>query len=676
MSHNERCKECKIRVRELLEKIYGPVIMNYRIPLGTKPEDFREHPRYPILNEIFTSLQKHRGFTEFVRASYVDVDFFLPGQRMIVEFDESQHFTEPRKIALAHYPPDINVGFSRDAWMKHCDEIRAYDNDPSFRDEQRAWYDTLRDFLPAANGFMPTIRLYSRDMEWCTLDPKLSVDIEKFRNLLDVKSDLTSSHSHPMPEPEKALPFWIATVTVRSEHEKDPTKNDERLKEIPLVIAPILESRSSDGIILFPGGWIHTGPKDAQSEEDVVCKAVTDALKRSSSDVLVCIGIDGRMDAAGFDHDQIALLIDKNGIKHRVRKFCASPQEKAVISHNLEPLAEAKKSHIFSFKGKEIFISVCYDICANKPAPKGFGLTNPGADYILNLVHRFPRAGEGSGVWYFVRDNFGGASRDWKCPVFGAGIFIEREIADIWRSGVSWNLGNVPTNSSGITAADFTIRYEMIPRIVFPDECSDSYAEIRFFNNAGLLQSGENVPKQIPQSQRTTIQRNAPVPIVAQDDLNKVISPFIDACDRRLVTIPGLKKREFANKTNPKQTRYFFPDWERMDNRPNYSVYYEINDWNRNGKNEIRIDIQFWNEGFHEIGEQIREKKDTIGSMMPIRPAIEWYVDARNPQWSRLQFIFPDTTEPNLISQCMQVLINETKDTVNDWLKLKQLRHY
>lgn len=676
MSHNERCKECKVRVRQLLEKIYGTVIPNYRIQLGTRPEELREHPRYSVLNDIYSALQNHRGFSEFVRVAYVDVDFFLPEQKMIVEFDESQHFTELRKIALSHYPPDLNTGFSRNTWMRHCDEIRAYDNDPPFRDEQRAWYDTLRDFIPEMKGFIPTIRLYSRDMEWCTLNAELSTDIEKFRNLLCVKSDLTSCQSRQLPISKKTLPFWIATVTLRSEHEKDPTKNDERMREIPLIIAPILESRSSDGIILFPGGWIHTGAKEAQSEEDAVRIAVTNALKRSSSDVLVCIGIDGRMDPAGFDHDQVALLIDKNGIKLRVRKFCASPQEKEVISHDLEHLAEAKKSHIFSFKGKEIFISVCYDICANKPGPKGFGLTNPGVDYILNLVHRFPKAGEGSGVWYFVRDNFGGASRDWKCPVFGTGIFIEREIADIWRSGVSWDLGNVPTNSSGITADDFTIRYETIPRILFPDECSDSYAEIRFFDSVELIQCRKKDPKKIPQFQRTTILRNAPVIISHQDDRNKIICPFVDACARRLVTIPGLKKREFANKNNPKQTRYFFPDWEKLDNRPNHSVYYEINDWNRDGKNEIRIDIQFWNEEFGEIGDQIREKKDIIGGMMPLRPTIEWYVDAMNPQWSRLQFIFPDTAESDLVAQCMQVLINETKDTVNDWLISKQLRHY
>ena len=53
--------------------------------------------------------------------------------------------------------------------MKHCDEIRAYDNDPPYRDEQRAWYDTLRDFIPEMKGFLPTVRVFAKDLAWCSL---------------------------------------------------------------------------------------------------------------------------------------------------------------------------------------------------------------------------------------------------------------------------------------------------------------------------------------------------------------------------------------------------------------------------------------------------------------------------------------------------------------------------
>jgi len=694
--HHRRPEDC---IGDMLRAVYSEVYQHHRIDLGTKPEDYSGQPFHSSLSSIYSALENHRGFKDFVKRQHVIVDFFIPDPGFIVECDESQHFTLPRKVSLESYPDEKKTGYVKEQWITRCDELNKHDNDPTNRDEARAWYDTLRDFLPEIKGFLPTVRLYAGEKKWCRMDPEKSEDVEQFgkilfnresesyvkegelrppeqklENLLYAKTDLASSQLHRLLPSESTLPCWIATVTLRSEHEKDPTKNDERLREIPLIIESVLKSRSSDGIILFPGGWIHTGSKGAQTGEDAVCIAVTTALKQTSSDILVCIGIDGRMDADGFDHDQIALLIDKTGIKQRVRKFCASPQEKDIISHNLEPLTEARKSHTFSFKGKNYFIAICYDICANKPGPKGFGLTNPGVDYVLNLVHRFPKSGEGSGVWYFVRDNFGGASRDWKCPVFGTGIFIEQEITNAWRTGVSWNLGNVPTNSAGITADALSIPYETIPRIVFPKEFSDTFAEIRFFDQTGSIHSRENVSNNIPRQRRTTMKNSAPSKD-AQNDPSTIIRPFIEACDRKKETIHGLEKGKFNNGNNPKQTRYYFPDWEKMDNRPNHSVFYELNDWNRYGENEVRIDIQFWNEGFQEIGEQIREKKDIIGGMMPLQPMIEWYVDTKNPQWSRLQFIFPDTTEPEIVAQCMQVLIDETKDTVNDWLISKHLRH-
>lgn len=99
-----------------------------------------------------------------------------------------------------------------------------------------------------------------------------------------------------------------------------------------------------------------------------------------------------------------------------------------------------------------------------------------------------------------------------------------------------------------------------------------------------------------------------------------------------------------------------------------------MNDWTVYGKAEIRIDIQFWNEYFREIAEIIQQKKDTIAGKMPIQPTIEW--NTANPQWRRLQFCFPDTADPKLVAKCMQVLIDETKEIVNDWLVSKKMRHY
>jgi hypothetical protein len=80
--------------------------------------------------------------------------------------------------------------------MTRCKEVHARDNDPLYRDEQRAWYDTLRDFAPHAKGMLPTLRLDAsgftwndRKLEWCSLNPANATDIETFRHILGEWAD-------------------------------------------------------------------------------------------------------------------------------------------------------------------------------------------------------------------------------------------------------------------------------------------------------------------------------------------------------------------------------------------------------------------------------------------------------------------------------------------------------
>ncbi len=183
--HDERCPECKETVRKLLQRIYGQVEGCYKFEIGTMPEDYRTAKQYHSLKAIYEALQEHRGFLEFVKAKTVpSVDFFMPLQKFIVEFDESQHFTLPRKIALEHYPESLETGFDKKRWIHLSEKIRAKDSDPPHRDEQRAWYDTLRDFLPTVQGLKPTIRLYSKDYVWCSLSPESTSDVKKFKGIL------------------------------------------------------------------------------------------------------------------------------------------------------------------------------------------------------------------------------------------------------------------------------------------------------------------------------------------------------------------------------------------------------------------------------------------------------------------------------------------------------------
>ena len=62
------------------------------------------------------------------------------------------------------------------------------DDDPPYRDEQRAWYDTLRDFLPSVLGLLPTVRLAVSEYPWCKLNPNSTEDVEKFRQILSERA--------------------------------------------------------------------------------------------------------------------------------------------------------------------------------------------------------------------------------------------------------------------------------------------------------------------------------------------------------------------------------------------------------------------------------------------------------------------------------------------------------
>jgi hypothetical protein len=109
------------------------------------------------------------------------MDFYVPREGLIVEFDESQHFTMPRAVALEMYPATVReaLGFDTVRWVALCRTLNKRDPSPIDRDEQRAWLDTLRDFAPLILGRGRTVRLFARDNVWCEMRTA------EFRNLLE-----------------------------------------------------------------------------------------------------------------------------------------------------------------------------------------------------------------------------------------------------------------------------------------------------------------------------------------------------------------------------------------------------------------------------------------------------------------------------------------------------------
>ena len=416
--HDDRCSECKNALIAMLRAIYGSVKIDHKIQVPTRMTDYRSHPRKADLGKVLRALQTHRGHQEFVRLKYLHrCDLYVPSIDAVVEFDESQHFTAARDVALAHYPQDLPLGFDLQEWRKRCRAIDAKDRDPEFRDEQRAWYDCLRDFLPLIKGMSPTIRIYMGDFPWCSLDSEKPADVAAFRKML--------SPALPMPLTVGGDGVSVATVIIGSSG--DYTVNS-RFKLMQKVL---LEARTAADAFLFPAGYFATKQKSSTLLAKLTARA-TALIADTQKKPVVCFGLDGRE-----SKDQIAVALGADGVLALARKFHPTQEEADYIEIASGPLAkEGGHSRIVDIAGKRAFLAVCYD---------GFGirhrgLNNPGVDLILDLIHAFNPKGEGgSGEVYFAKHGLAGASRQWNCPAFGAAVFFNRSIPKKWPSGVLWN---------------------------------------------------------------------------------------------------------------------------------------------------------------------------------------------------------------------------------------------
>src|SRR5438034_558017 len=102
LRHPHSCPQCKRVFALLLKAVAGEVLEQHNLGLSAQLESFRGAAQYDVLRSIHSALQQHRGYETFVgKPRLRGVDYFLPQYRVAVEFDESQHFTAPRRLTLA-----------------------------------------------------------------------------------------------------------------------------------------------------------------------------------------------------------------------------------------------------------------------------------------------------------------------------------------------------------------------------------------------------------------------------------------------------------------------------------------------------------------------------------------------------------------------------------------------
>ncbi len=170
----------------MLTALFGGCLAGRRFPWPARPEEYAATPVGAPLQRIRDALGDWRGHRDFIRSAQMPpYDFSVADPPFILEFDESQHFSAARAVTLERYPASVPLGFSVQRWRELCREIDAVDDQPIDRDERRAWYDTLRDLVPFAHGFRPTVRLYAGERKWCALDRQEPRDLALFRAIIE-----------------------------------------------------------------------------------------------------------------------------------------------------------------------------------------------------------------------------------------------------------------------------------------------------------------------------------------------------------------------------------------------------------------------------------------------------------------------------------------------------------
>jgi len=209
LNGSRRYEPQKKALLDLLKVRFKQVECEVTFPWLVVPgsKDLEEQPRI-----VLQSLEAMRGFSGFVTAGHsLYCDFLLPSERIIIEYDERQHFTVQRLRSLELYPTDFEMGFDRQEWISACDLIQATDNSPPYRDEQRAFYDFLRDFLAVRHGYQ-IVRIRHSATDWTSRvaqtaleavlpdgvrqsniieHPRTGVEISRFRRIALISHDYT-----------------------------------------------------------------------------------------------------------------------------------------------------------------------------------------------------------------------------------------------------------------------------------------------------------------------------------------------------------------------------------------------------------------------------------------------------------------------------------------------------
>ena len=313
---------------------------------------------------LYKALAAYRGKTDFAKKNIpLRCDFVCESHKLIIEYDERQHFSQARKLSLEAYR-SIPLCFDRESWIKACSDIQAKDNNPENRDEVRAFYDSTRDIEAAKHEYCLVRIMHGQiDFEQPNAQEQLAV------LLSTTPVNMEQKHS----DPHKSVCLKIAMYLQTAQH--------QNLSDFTKAMAAARASKAE--LLVFPENcWVpfHSMIENADIIDEADVNKIYDTCVDLSCDLGMAVVVSG-IDKFGTifsvfanatalkDETQCAIYL-----KHTATAF--SPFE----LEDYHQVAETLFTPIW-FKGYQLGLTICYD-CNHPLFSRMYGVQ--GVDVILN----------------------------------------------------------------------------------------------------------------------------------------------------------------------------------------------------------------------------------------------------------------------------------------------------
>lgn len=360
--------EQKNALQLLLNKLYdGDIICEKTYPWMKSPEEISGEYK-----SICDALVAYRGNKDFIKKNVkLRCDFVCESHKLIIEYDERQHFSEARKIALQAYPK-IPLCFDKDLWIRACADICARDNQPINRDEIRAFYDSTRDIEAFKNGYR-LVRIMHGQIDFESDDA-----MEKLKSLLEVDSENSiispkienGQNSVSIKRNGLKIGLYLQSDELfANRKEFDKAMNVVRSSDIDILVLPEFS------FVPFDEEFRNADYLNDNDINNLYQKAL-DLSRDIGRAIVICnkdrFGTIMSIYANALASDTETLY--KDYIKHTMTEFSAFEIE------NYQELAEYFFEPII-LKGYRIGLTICYD-CNHSLFSRKYGIN--GIDIILN----------------------------------------------------------------------------------------------------------------------------------------------------------------------------------------------------------------------------------------------------------------------------------------------------